>query len=442
MRILHFLPFFSPHTKGGTEFFLLNLARSQMERGHEVQIICPNVKEEIAHDCIDGIRVTHFPFPYGETDKDFLAGIRAHSTCDAFSKIVDGINPDVIHLHGLYPHFLKHFETIQEGSRRPLVLTVHLVNMVCPNQALVNYRDENCEGKVDFATCSTCISSTRATSKINHLVNSLTIPANGFLSRFFGINGCIDHIPNQRRVASQIRVLDFLRDNAWIDVLNPWFYKVFALNGFPTQRLSYFDSPLFHVAHFSSDSSSPPVSDRIRFLFVGRVSAQKGVGLLIQVLEQLEQFKDRFSVTFVGKHADQGLIDQIHRLIQGGFSLTLAGEIENETMPRQYHANDYLLFPSLRGSSEMLPLVIQEALENDLPVVTSDIPGARALIKNGVNGYLFSADDQYDFCKILREIIQGSRALKFRYNSMPKDGAAKYAYYNAIYQRGSSHGRP
>jgi len=435
MKILHFLPFFSLHTKGGTEIFLLNLARSQIENGHEVQIICPNLREEVGFDRKDAIPVTYFPFPYGDTNKDFLSGIRAHRSCAAFSTIVDGINPDVIHLHGLYPHFLKYFETIQEKSKRKLILTVHLVNMVCPNQALVNYRNEYCEGKVDFETCSTCISSTRAISKVNHLVNRLTIPVNSILSKRFGVNGCISHIPSQRRVDSQIRVLDFLRNNVWIDVLNPWFYEVFALNGFSTQRLSYFDSPIFEASNFSTDSSSSIGRARVRFLFVGRLSVQKGVDLLIQTVELLEQFKDRFSVTFVGKQADLELIGGIHRLIHKGFALTLAGEIENEAMPLHYHANDFLLFPSLRGGSEMLPLVIQEALENDLAIVSSDIPAARALIKDGINGYLFSADDKYDFCTILREIIEGRRSVKFRYDRRSEGDARKYDYYDAIYKK-------
>jgi len=441
MKILHFLSFFPPHTKGGSEIFLLNLARSQIERGHKVQIICPNVKEEIALDCKEGIRVTHFPFPYGETDKNFLAGIRAHRTCEGFSKIVDGIAPDVIHLHGLYPHFLKYFENIQETSQRNLVLTVHLVNIVCPNQTLVNYRDDYCEGKVDFEICSRRISSSKGTSKVSRIVNSLTIPVNSFVSQSFGINGCISQIPNQRRVASQIRVLNFLRNRVWIEVLNPWFYQVFAVNGFSTRRLSYFDSPLFHAGHFSSDSSSPPGSAKVRFLFVGRVSVQKGVEFLLQTLEQLEQVKDRFSVTFVGRHADMELNDRVRRLVQRGFALILAGEIENDAMPLQYHSSDYLLFPSARASSEMLPLVIQEALESELPVVSSDIPAARALINNGVNGYLFRADDKCHFSAVLGDIIQGRRALRFKYVRKP-DSHPRYAYYDAIYQRALTDAQP
>ena len=438
MKILHFLPFFSPHAKGGTEIFLLNLARSQIENGHEVQIICPNTKEEAAFDHIEGIRITYFPFPYGETDNGFLSGIDAHRTSAAFCQIVAGIDPDVIHLHGLYPHFLKYFEALQRVTKHKLILTVHLVNILCPNQTLVNWRNEYCEGKVDFAICSTCVSSAEGSSTLGRLASSLTIPINGRLYRMFGLAACANQIPAQRRVLSEIRLLNFLRDNAWIDVLNPWFYAVFALNGFSTQRLSYFPSPFFEANRFVPDSPSLDEGAKVKFLFVGRLSVHKGVDLLIQALQLLGQFKHRFSVSFVGKHTDPELIQRIQRLADCGFAMTLAGEIENEAMALHYRDADYLLFPSLRGSGDMLPMVIQEAFQNDLAVVSSDIPAAKSLVKDGVNGYLFGADDKYDLCRVIRKIIETPRTLNFKYRAQLDGGSDKYHYYEAIYQRNSS----
>ena len=312
------------------------------------------------------------------------------------------------------------------------------MNILCPNQTLVNWRNEYCEGKVDFAICSTCVSSAEGSSTLGRLASSLTIPINGRLYRMFGLAACANQIPAQRRVLSEIRLLNFLRDNAWIDVLNPWFYAVFALNGFSTQRLSYFPSPFFEANRFVPDSPSLDEGAKVKFLFVGRLSVHKGVDLLIQALQLLGQFKHRFSVSFVGKHTDPELIQRIQRLADCGFALTLAGEIENEAMALHYRDADYLLFPSLRGSGDMLPMVIQEAFQNDLAVVSSDIPAAKSLVKDGVNGYLFGADDKYDLCRVIRKIIETPRTLNFKYRAQLDGGSDKYHYYEAIYQRNSS----
>lgn len=439
MKIVHFLPFFSPHTKGGTEIFLLGLAKSQIDNGHEIQILCPNMKEETASDLVEGIRVTYFPFPYGEADPRFLAGLHPHRTCAAFAEIVGRIDPDVIHLHGLYSHFLKYFETIEGRSKPRLVVTVHLVNVVCPNQTLIDYGGRYCAGEVSFAVCSTCVSSGSTSSAANRLVNRLTIPVNGFLMEHFGLHRCAELIPGQRRVGSQIRVLDFLRGNAFIDVLNPWFYEVFARNGFPAARLGYFESPFFEAANYIAETPPPLAQEPVRFLFVGRLSLQKGVGLLLETLQLLGDLKARFSVTLIGNQTDPALADAIQRLRQDGYALTLVGEVDNAAMPTHYRASDYLLFPSLKGSGDMLPLVIQEALENNLAVVSSDVPAVRALIRDRVNGYLFGAEDKGAFHAVLREIILGHRAVKFRYQSKADRVAARYAYYDAVYHGRSEH---
>ena len=57
MKIIHFLPWYSPHTLGGTELFILKIAKEQKKDGHEVEIICPNIKLEDEFDEIDGIKV-------------------------------------------------------------------------------------------------------------------------------------------------------------------------------------------------------------------------------------------------------------------------------------------------------------------------------------------------------------------------------------------------
>lgn len=432
------MPFFSVRDKGGTELFLLSLARSQVAAGHQVKIVCPNTKEEVGFDAIDGISITYFPFPYGDANARFLSGIESHRTCDAFRSLVEEIDPEIIHMHGFYPHFLKHFEALGNRSTRKLLLTVHLVNMLCPNQTLVNWRDEPCDGLVDFARCSTCISSDPAGTTrrriVRRVAHALTIPINAALYRAFSAKAFATHTPSQSRVAAQIRTLNFLRENAWIDLLNPWFHAVFARNGFSPRRLSYFHSPVFDPANFLSRPVIRQANARVKFLFVGRLSPQKGIRLLIQTLKRLGPFKDRFVISLVGRHTDAGLVEEIRQLARQGYRLALLGEMENRDIPSLYRNSDYLLFPSAKNSGDMLPLVIQEALENNLPVVSSDIPSAMTMIHEGVNGYLFSADDPISFEQVLREIIDGKKALQFEYRGTPLDGKGKYAYYDHLYR--------
>jgi glycosyltransferase involved in cell wall biosynthesis len=60
-------------------------------------------------------------------------------------------------------------------------------------------------------------------------------------------------------------------------------------------------------------------------------------------------------------------------------------------MPAFYRGMDVVVQPSL--SEEGLPLAILEALATGVPVIASDVAGAREVITPGVNGFLFRPGD-------------------------------------------------
>lgn len=63
-----------------------------------------------------------------------------------------------------------------------------------------------------------------------------------------------------------------------------------------------------------------------------------------------------------------------------------AGNIPNEQLPKYYTASDIFILPSVE--SENFPLVILEAFSCAKPVITSNLPGVRSLIDEGVDGLL------------------------------------------------------
>lgn len=436
MKVLHFLPWYSPHVRGGTEVFLMDLARSQSRAGYEVHIICPNTRESFHQETIEGVPVTYFPFPYGLGLPSFLEGRTAHPTCADFADLVRRLDPDVLHLHGIYPHFLQSFERLDDEYRGRLILTVHLVNVICAKQTLIDRWNGPCAGKVDFAACSTCIASSPAASRTSRVANRLTIAVNEFAYRSLGTAATPLLTPAQRRVDAQVRVVDFLRAHARIDVLSPWFRRVLAVNGFAPDRISGFDNPLFDRRNFSATRAR--LEGPVRFLFVGRLTQQKGIGLILDALAVLEPLKERFSIAFVGRAEDEWA-RRVDAMRAHGFRLELRGEATHGDMHAHYRANDYLLFASLSG--EMLPQAVQEALVNDLPVVGADLPATRALVHDDINGILFPAGDSGALGDLMRGLIEGRKGMGVRYTG-PRDlEGARHDHYDRLYRK-IRHGRP
>lgn len=81
-------------------------------------------------------------------------------------------------------------------------------------------------------------------------------------------------------------------------------------------------------------------------------------------------------------------------------NLVFLGFIKSVDVPAYLKGSDLLLMPysnKIFSRDYMSPLKLYEYMGSGAPVVSSDLPILKRIIKNGENGYLFSADDYSDF---------------------------------------------
>ena len=124
--------------------------------------------------------------------------------------------------------------------------------------------------------------------------------------------------------------------------------------------------------------------NKFRILFVGRLTEQKGVDVLVKIIKRLSAisiFKDlHFAIAGSGE-----LDKEIGRLTGKFRNINYLGHVSQEKMSQIYSSNDILIAPS---RYEMLPWVSLEAQSYGLPVIVSDIPGPRDIIISGETGFL------------------------------------------------------
>jgi len=86
-----------------------------------------------------------------------------------------------------------------------------------------------------------------------------------------------------------------------------------------------------------------------------------------------------------------------------------------------YVASDLFLYPSLDPTGAIEPpLTILEAMASGLPVISNDLPSAREIIHDGINGYLVSIRDEQDtgLAEKISELIGNSEIItKLSYNA-------------------------
>lgn len=74
--------------------------------------------------------------------------------------------------------------------------------------------------------------------------------------------------------------------------------------------------------------------------------------------------------------------------------LIFAGSVSEEDLPKYYNLADLFVFPSI-DRSEAFGLALLEALTSGVPVIASNLPGVRTLIKEGTTGYLVCPGDHH-----------------------------------------------
>ncbi len=165
------------------------------------------------------------------------------------------------------------------------------------------------------------------------------------------------------------------------------------------------DADLFHPAKRTREHD-----DRERILgFVGRLSIEKNIGLLVRIQEELDQ-RDVTNVRFliVGHGGDEAWLRE--RLPQAEFT----GVLRGEKLSAAYANMDLFVFPS---HTDTFGNVVLEALASGVAAIVTPDGGPRTIVRDGETGRIVP-DDQFT------EAIAGLLADPGRLDQMRRDARA------------------
>lgn len=154
------------------------------------------------------------------------------------------------------------------------------------------------------------------------------------------------------------------------------------------------DTALFRPEVGGDDENLWPQGAGLRLLFVGRLVEKKGLEILLRALADDRGGGDRLVV--VGGGPLHVPLEQRARELGLTGRVRFLGAISHRALPSIYAAADLFVGPSITaedGDSEGLGLVFAEALSAGTPVVASDLPAIRDVVRDGENGRCFPAGD-------------------------------------------------
>ena len=140
------------------------------------------------------------------------------------------------------------------------------------------------------------------------------------------------------------------------------------------------------------------------FLFVGRLSQEKGVDALLDAFAAIAQHVPQARLRIVGTGPQGEALRKAAHDAGLAHAVSFVGSLQDEGLSREYFAATCLVLPSF---SEPWGLVVNEALSHGCPVVVSDNCGCvPELVIDGVTGYAFRSGDAASLHRTLLKAME------------------------------------
>jgi glycosyltransferase involved in cell wall biosynthesis len=168
-------------------------------------------------------------------------------------------------------------------------------------------------------------------------------------------------------------------------------------------RTIYFGVPI-------SDPPPRPVPAGNRLLWIGRLSFEKGLHLLLGALPALRRRVPGASVTVIAGHGPDAYRRSIEQMIRRHgleTAVTIRGPVERAALQELYATHDVLFFHSV--FEDPVALVLMEAFAAGLPVVASRAAPGAGLVRDGVTCLCFEPGAPDSLVEALATMLTDAR---------------------------------
>lgn len=288
--------------------------------------------------------------------KGRLAAVRdsfwSRQSWEEADAILAEFQPDVVHVHNTFPLISPSIYWAAAGRNIPVVQTLHNFRLLCPQAMFL--RDgsvcESCLGKFPLAGIRHgCYRQSRAQTAV--------------IGMMLGVNRAIGSY--SQKVTRYIALNEFSR-------------RKFIEGGLPADKISI--KPNF------IDIAAPQAGLREGFLFVGRLSEEKGIAVLARA----------YSATLHGALRVAGGGPEAGKL--AGIAGLSALGLQTSAQVRELMVGSLaLVLPSI--CYEQFPMTLVEAYASGLPVIVSRLGPMQELVDEGVTGLLFEPGNSVDLAE-------------------------------------------
>lgn len=292
------------------------------------------------------------------------------------SDAIRTFRPDVIHVHNTFARLSPSIYSAAASLHVPVVQTLHNFRLLCP-QALLMRESKVCEDCVGHLPWRGVMHGCYRGSRAQTAALAAAVTVHRALGTW------------SSKVSRYIALNDFCKE-------------VFVRGGLPRDRLRV-------KPNFVEDRHLDPSTGSDEFLYVGRLSIEKGIDVLSSALAIAPDVKCHVVGT--------GEMDEAIRMRPNA---VMYGWQDGASINDLMHHHLALVMPSVWY--ENFPRTLVEAFSAGLPVVASRLGAMAALIEDGLTGLLFNPGDPGD----LAAKLEWARAHHLEMHRMGENARREY----------------
>jgi phosphatidyl-myo-inositol alpha-mannosyltransferase len=129
-----------------------------------------------------------------------------------------------------------------------------------------------------------------------------------------------------------------------------------------------------------------------RILFVNRLDPRKGFRVMVDAFRRVVEEEPEAVLVVAGDGAERDAVEALPAEARG--RVRMLGSVPHAALPPYHAAAEVFCAPAV--GRESFGIVLVEAMAAGLPVVASDIPGYREVVRHGIEGVLVAPRDPVD----------------------------------------------
>ena len=381
MKILYVTQGFFPDHKGGTELYLLRLCKQILRSNHLCEILCVNDYVAIAEE------YSYNEIPVHKISKTLNLNYE-------IKNLVKTESFDIIHIHSFGGKIDNKFLQCVRMIGVPIFFTPHLAENFCLNGGTLRYKNKyNCDGYVNAVKCQTCISvaNNGLPSMFKYRVFQFLLQR--IVPRIISKNIFSEFHFLGRKMKNRIGLLKDSKTN--IVALSEWYEQLLKLNGLQNINLipQAVDSAFIPNELNNNKVPNDKLSNGFKWVFVGRLSPEKGIYNLIEIFIKNSKEEDSLLlILFLNQNLNE-FETNILEMVKDHTNIVIHQNCSSKGISMLLRNSNCLVLPS--KVCEMAPLVLEEAFASNIPVLVSNYIQLDIEIKR--LGVKFDYNVKFDF---------------------------------------------